>query len=199
MRIGVFGGTFDPPHIGHLILAEDAREQLELDLVLWVLTPYPPHKTKQKISPVHDRMSMVLLAISGNAKFSLSRVDIDRQPPHYAVDTVALLVEKNAKAEIVYLMGADSLNDLPTWHEPGKLVELCHGIGVMMRHGEVPNTHQLELQIAGLSEKLHLLETPLIEVSGSDIRHRVAAGKQFRYLVPEKVHHYILNHILYKL
>ena len=199
MRIGIFGGTFDPPHLGHLILAEDAREQLGLDQVLWVLTPYPPHKTKQRISPLHDRMSMVLLAISGNAKFNLSRVDIDRQPPHYAVDTVALLREKNPKDEFFYLMGADSLNDLPTWHKPDEFVSLCHGIGVMMRHEVAPNTTQLELKITNLSDKLHFLETPLIEISGSFIRNRAAEGKQFRYLVPDKIHHYILNHKLYQL
>jgi nicotinate-nucleotide adenylyltransferase len=198
MRIGIFGGTFDPPHIGHLILAEDAREQLGLDQILWVLTPFPPHKTMQKISPIQDRMSMVLLAIAGNTKFILSRMDIDRQPPHYAVDTVALLLEKRPKDEIFYLMGADSLDDLPTWHEPQRFVSLCHGIGVMMRHDEAPDTSKLEFEIAGLSEKLQFLWTPVIEISGSDIRDRVATGKPFRYLVPDKIHHYILNHKLYQ-
>ncbi len=198
MRIGIFGGTFDPPHLGHLILAEDAREQLGLDQVLWVLTPYPPHKTKQRISPLHDRMSMVLLAISGNAKFNLSRVDIDRPPPHYAVDTVAMLREKKPKDEFFYLMGADSLSDLLTWHEPEKFVSLCHGIGVMMRHEDDPNTTNLELKIPNLSDKLHFLETPLIEISGSFIRDRASGGKQFRYLVPDKIHQYIFNHKLYQ-
>ncbi len=197
MRIGIFGGTFDPPHIGHLILAEDAREQLGLDQVLWVLTPFPPHKTMQKISHIQDRMSMVLLAIAGNSNFNLSRVDLDREPPHYAADTVALLREKNPKDEFFYLMGADSLTDLPTWHEPQRFVSLCHGIGVMMRHDNVPDTSKLELEIGGLSEKLHFLQTPVIEISGSDIRTRATERKSFRYLVPDKIHHYILNHKLY--
>lgn len=199
MRIGIFGGTFDPPHIGHLILAEDAREQLELDLVLWVLTPFPPHKNMQKISSVQDRMSMVLLAIAGNSRFSLSRVDIDRQPPHYAVDTVALLGEKNPEDELYYLMGADSLDDLLTWHEPQRFVSLCHGIGVMMRHDNTPDPIKLELEIEGFREKLHFLHTPVIEISGSDIRKRAAEGKPFRYLIPDKIHHYIINHKLYQL
>lgn len=197
MRIGIFGGTFDPPHIGHLILAEDAREQLDLDQVLWVLTPYPPHKTMQKISPVQDRMSMVLLAIAGNSNFNLSRVDMDREPPHFAADTVAILREKNPKDEFFYLMGADSLNDLPAWHEPHMFISLCHGIAVMMRHDEALETSKLELEIGGLSEKLHFLQTPVIEISGSDIRARVGEGKSIRYLVPDKIHHYILNHKLY--
>lgn len=198
MKIGIFGGTFDPPHIGHLILAEEAQTQLELDHVLWVLTPFPPHKKMQKICPLNDRMTMLLLAIAGNKKFSLSRVDIDRQPPHYAVDTVAQLREKSPKAEFYYLMGADSLNDLPTWHEPVQFVTLCHGIGIMMRHGESPVTTNLEAEITGLTEKLHFLQTPRIEISGTDIRRRVGNGMQFRYFVPEKIYHYILNHKLYQ-
>jgi nicotinate-nucleotide adenylyltransferase len=110
-----------------------------------------------------------------------------------------MLVEKSPKDDFFYLMGADSLNDLPSWHDPQRFVSLCHGIGVMMRHDETPNTTQLELQITGLSDKLHFLETPLIEISGSVIRNRAAEGKQFRYLVPDKIHHYILNHKLYQI
>jgi nicotinate-nucleotide adenylyltransferase len=198
MKIGIFGGTFDPPHIGHQILAEEAQAQLLLDQVLWVLTPYPPHKITQKISPLQDRMTMVLLAIVGNQKFSLSRVDIDRQPPYYAADTVELLREKSPREEFVYLMGADSLFELPTWHDPVQFVAQCHGLGIMKRHSELVDTTQLEAQIPGLREKIHFLEAPLIEISGSDIRHRVESGQQFRYFVPDKIYHYILNHKLYQ-
>ena len=198
MKTGIFGGTFDPPHMGHLILAEEAAEQLELDHVLWVLTPFPPHKRMQKISPVQDRMSMVLLAIAGNRKFSLSRVDIDRQPPHYAAETVSLLRKKSSEDEYYYLMGADSLNDLPTWHAPVEFVSLCDGIGIMVRYNEFVDTTALEAQVPGLEKKLHFMETPIIEISGSDIRRRVESGKQFRYFVPDKIYHYILNHKLYQ-
>ena len=198
MKIGIFGGTYDPPHIGHLILTQEAQAQLELDHVLWVLTPFPPHKRTQKISPIQDRMMMVLLAIANNRNFSLSRVDIDRQPPHYAVDTVKLLREKSPKDEFYYLMGADSLNDLTTWHEPIEFVSECHGIGVMRRSGELLLTTKLEAEIPGLNEKIQFLDTPNIEISGSDIRYRVKNGKQFRYFVPEKIYHYILNHKLYQ-
>jgi nicotinate-nucleotide adenylyltransferase len=198
MRIGIFGGTFDPPHIGHLILAQEACTQLALEQVLWVVTPFPPHKKTQIISPIHDRISMVLLAITGNSDFSLSRVDIDRQPPHYAVDTVALLREKSPKDEFYYLMGADSLNDLSTWHEPTQFVTKCHGIGIMVRCGEEINTSKLEAEVPGLSEKLHLLDTPFIEISGSEIRTRVNNNQEFRYFLPEKIYHYILNHKLYQ-
>jgi nicotinate-nucleotide adenylyltransferase len=198
MKIGIFGGTFDPPHIGHLILAEEASEQLHLDHVLWVLTPFPPHKISQKISPLQDRISMVLLAISGNRKFSLSRVDIDRKRPHYAANTVSILREKSPADEFYYLMGTDSLNDLPSWHEPVQFVSLCQGIGILTRQGVSVDTTELEEEIPGLREKLHFLETPIIEISGSEIRRRVEGGKQFRYFVPDKIYHYILNHKLYQ-
>src|SRR4030043_877461 len=183
MKIGIFGGTYDPPHIGHLILTQEAQAQLELDHVLWVLTPFPPHKRTQKISPIQDRMMMVLLAIANNRYFSLSRVDIDRQPPHYAVDTVVLLREKSPKNKFYYLMGADSLNDLSTWHDPVQFVTKCHGIGIMVRCGEETNTSKLEAEIPGLRENLHLLETPFIEISGSEIRKRVKNGTDFRYFL----------------
>ncbi len=197
MKIGIFGGTFDPPHLGHLILAAATQEQLGLDRVLWVLTPFPPHKMNLRISPLHDRLTMLLLAIAGNSNFSLSRVDIERQPPHYAVDTVNILRQNNNKDTFFYLMGADSLNDLLTWHEPARFVQACDGLACLKRAGEAMDKDGLEAQIPGLQEKLHYLDTPLIEISGSDIRLRVKNGRQFRYLVPEKVFHYILNHKLY--
>jgi nicotinate-nucleotide adenylyltransferase len=198
MKIGIFGGTFDPPHIGHLILAQEACSQLELEHVLWVVTPFPPHKKTQVISPIHDRMSMVLLAIAGNSNFVLSRIDIDRPPPHYAVDTVAILREKSPKDEFYYLMGADSLNDLTMWHEPAQFVANCDGIAIMVRRGENIDASKLEAEITGLSEKLHVLETPSIEISGSEIRRRVKNSMDFRYFIPDKVYHYILNHKLYQ-
>ncbi len=198
MKIGIFGGTFDPPHVGHLILAADAQEQLGLERVLWVLTPFPPHKYGQKISSIQDRMTMVLLTIADNAHFSLSRVDIDRPPPHYAVDTVNLIRQNSPEDEYFYLMGADSLNDLPNWHEPGQFLGACDGLCVMKRYGEYIDAAKSTAQIPGLAEKLHILNTPLIEISGSDIRRRAREGKQFQYLVPDKLNHYILNHKLYQ-
>jgi len=198
MKIGIFGGTFDPPHLGHLILAADAQEQLGLDRILWVLTPFPPHKKEQKITSHQERMMMVLLAIAGNPHFSLSRVDIDRPPPHYAVDTLNKLHQNCPMDTLFYLMGADSLNDLLTWHDPVQFVAACDGLGIMRRQDEAIDTTQLNAIIPDLKEKLYFLESPIIEIAGSDIRERVKNGKQFRYLVPEKIYHYILNHKLYQ-
>jgi len=198
MKIGIFGGTFDPPHLGHLILAAEAQEQLELDHVLWVLTPFPPHKQGQIISGLHDRMAMVMLAMAGNPLFKLSRVDIDRMPPQYAVDTVKILKESAPRDMFFYIMGADSLNDLMEWHEPGAFVAACDGIGVMKRPGETIDVKKTEKSLPGIGKKLHTLDIPAIDIAGADIRARVKAGRQFRYLVTDKVHQYILNHKLYR-
>jgi nicotinate-nucleotide adenylyltransferase len=197
MKLGILGGTFDPPHIGHLILAEEAQAQLKLDHVLWVLTPFPPHKKKQKITPLKDRLKMVVGAITDNPIFILSTVDINRPQPHYAVDTLQLLHDAAPNDELYYLMGADELNDLPTWHQPVVFLCRCKGIGVMMRHGETINIAQLEGEIPGLSAKLHYLKTPIIEISASDIRKRVEQGKNFRYFVPKAVFQYIIKNKLY--
>jgi nicotinate-nucleotide adenylyltransferase len=198
MRIGVFGGTFDPPHIGHLILASEAQEQYDLDHVLWVLTPFPPHKELQKISPLEDRLKMVELAISSNPSFILSRVDVDRKPPHFAVDTMRLLKDEAPRSEFYYLMGLDSVNDLMAWHKPADFIRLCDGIIVMQRLGEVLDSSNLELNIPGIGEKLCLLKTPIIEISATQIRMRVASGKQYRYFVPEIIYRYIKDLRLYQ-
>ncbi len=198
MKVGIFGGTFDPPHLGHLILAAEALEQLQLDQVFWVLTPFPPHKQGQKISSIEHRMTMVLLAIAENSNFCFSRVDVDRPPPQYALDTVNLLRQASSRDTFYYLMGADSLNDLPEWHDPLKFIEACDGLGIMKRQDEYIETSRLETLFPGLIEKLRFLNTPFIDISGRDIRERVKTGKQFRYFVPEKIYHYILNHKLYQ-
>ena len=134
--IGIFGGTFDPPHLGHLILAAEAYAQLGLERCLWVLTPDPPHKQGQSITPLKHRLAMLKLAIAGDPQFELSTVDLDRPGPYYAVDTVKILAAQIPGANLVYLMGGDSLRDLPKWHLPADFVDACHAIGVMRRPGD---------------------------------------------------------------
>jgi nicotinate-nucleotide adenylyltransferase len=198
MRIGVFGGTFDPPHIGHLILASEAQEQCKLDQVLWVLTPFPPHKELKKLTSLEDRLKMVELAISRNTSFILSHVDVDRKPPHFAVDTMRLLKAEAPSNEFFYVMGLDSVNDLTTWHKPADFIRLCNGIIFMQRHGEVFDSSKLESDFPGIGGKLVLLQTPIIEISATDIRGRVKMGKQYRYYVPEKIYRYIKEHNIYQ-
>ncbi len=197
MKIGIFGGTFDPPHIGHQILAAEALEQLCLDCVYWVLTPYPPHKQSGLVTSVSHRLKMVELAIDDNPNFILSNVDIERDPPHYALDTILILKAILPGDELFYLMGLDSLNDLPAWHHPIDFIAVCDHIGVMVREGQELNLAQLEIRIPGISKKVLFLKTPLIGISASDIRARAISGRQFRYLVPNSVYQYIQKNHLY--
>lgn len=198
MRLGVFGGTFDPPHLGHLVLAAEAQEQLQLERILWLLTPTPPHKPGQIISPLEYRLAMLEAAIRHNPGFEISRVDIDRPPPHYALDSMRFLRREHPDDVLYYLMGGDSLQDLPTWHEPIEFVSACDYLGVMLRPGIQIDLTDLERKIPGIGEKVCFVGTPLLEISASDIRKRVSQGRHYRYFVPEEVHRIIEAHHLYR-
>jgi nicotinate-nucleotide adenylyltransferase len=198
MRIGVFGGTFDPPHLGHLILAEEAAWQLRLDRLLWVLTPDPPHKLGRPITALEVRLAMLRAATWDNPGFELSQVELNRPGPHYAVDTVRLLVEANPGSEIVYLMGGDSLRDLPAWHHPGEFINRCAGLGVMRRPGDEIDLEALDQRLPGLLVKVEFINAPLLEISASQIRHRAANGQPFRYFIPPAVYEIIVAHRLYQ-
>jgi nicotinate-nucleotide adenylyltransferase len=198
-RIGVFGGTFDPPHVGHLILAAEAQDQLRLDRLLWVLTPDPPHKQDQSISPLSIRMKLLLAAIGDNPSFELCRVDMERPGPHYAVDTVQILKGQFPSSEIYYLIGGDSLHDLPTWHQPQRLIHLIEGLGVMRRPGDEVDLRELEQEIPGLTQKICFIEAPLLEISARQIRQRISAGRAYRYYVPPAVYRLIEELGIYQL
>ncbi len=193
MKIGIFGGTFDPPHIGHQILAAEARHQLGLDRVLWVLTPDPPHKQGQEISPAEIRLELVRAAIQGEPGFELSRVDLDRPGPHYSIDTVSLLRAQYPGAELFFLIGSDSLHDLPTWHTPQEFVAACDGLAVMQREHETVDLDLLELLLPGLGPKLHFISAPLFQVASSEIRARIHDGAPYRYFLPESVYRIIIE------
>ncbi len=197
-RIGVFGGTFDPPHLGHLILASEARAQLRLDRLLWVLTSVPPHKLGQSITALEDRLAMLQRALKGEPAFEISRVDIDRPGPHYSADTMRLLRKANPGATLAFLIGEDSLRDLTTWHDPAALVAECDEIGVMQRPAVVTDLSVLEAKIPGIAAKVHFVDAPLLEIASHEIRSRVAEGRPFRYFVPEAVYKYILEKGLYR-
>jgi len=197
-RLGIFGGTFDPPHIAHLILAAEARSQLSLDRLLWVLTPTPPHKHEREITPLVDRLPMLHSAIDGDADFELSRVDIERQPPHYALDSVRLIREMNTQAELFYLMGGDSLHDLHTWHKAGEFVAACDFIGVMRRPDDGVLLLAVEEQIPEIQDKLRFIDAPRLEISASEIRRRISEGRPFRYFLPPEVYKFIQEHNLYR-
>jgi len=198
MRYGVFGGTFDPPHNGHLALAQAALIQLDLDCVLWVITADPPHKQGWPLSPVQDRLDMVLAAIAGQPRFQVSRVDIDRPGPHWAADTVALLKQAHPGVELVYLMGGDSLRDLPTWGRPRDLLSSAT-LGVLLRPGAEVDPAGLEHELPGITRKVAFVAAPRMALSSHDLRQRVADGQPIDGLTPPGVAALIEARGLYRL
>ena len=197
-QIGLFGGTFDPPHLGHLILASEAYSQLDLNRLLWVLTPDPPHKQDQSITPIAHRLAMVKLAIQDNPTFELSRIELDRPGPHYTLDTIELIAEQYPHADITPIIGGDSLRDLPKWNRPRELLQACHWVGVMHRPGEQENLEALEKELPGISSKVHYVDAPLLEIESREIRSRIMDGKPFQYYLRPAVYEYIKEHHLYQ-
>jgi nicotinate-nucleotide adenylyltransferase len=197
-RLGIFGGSFDPPHIGHLILASEARAQLDLTRVLWVLTPAPPHKLDQELSGLKERSAMLKLAVKDEPAFELSTVELERPGPHYTLDTLKILSGQNPNSELVLLLGGDSLRDLPSWHLPAYLVAACQQIGVMSRPGPPTSLPDLEKTIPGLSSKVRFIEAPLLGIASREIRRRVSEGLPFRYYLLPSIYDYIQTHKLYR-
>lgn len=197
-RIGLFGGTFDPPHIGHLILAGEAVYQFDLTRFLWVLTPDPPHKLDNPITPLQHRLPMLQRMIMHNPAFEISRVEIDRPGPHYTIDTVRLIAQQEPDAELYLLIGGDSLHDLPTWRLSADLVAEVSNIGVMRRPGDSIDLTSLEEKLPGVTEKVRFLDALVQPVSSSELRRRVAAGEMYRYYVAPEVYDYIETNQLYR-
>ena len=196
--LGIFGGTFDPPHIGHLILAAEALQQLQLTRVLWVLTPQPPHKPDPDITAMPQRLEMLKRALGSTPRFELSTVEIDRPGPHYSLDTVDLLQARYPSARLMLLIGADSLRDLPTWHRSDELATALHSFGVMRRPGVELDLTELEKALPGLKNKIRFFETPQLEISSTSIRERIACGGHFRFYLPPSVYDYIQQNKLYR-
>ncbi len=196
-RIGLFGGTFDPPHLGHLVLASLAADALALDAVWFVLAAAPPHKQQQPVTPVARRLEMLTLALADNPIFQVSHIDIERPGPHYTVDMVALAQAGQPDDDLFFLMGGDSLRDLPKWYRPKQLLQLCPLV-VLQRPGADLDIKALESALPGLQRRVTFLEGPEIAVSATMIGERVRAGRTIRYLVPEAVRQYIYRHGLYR-
>jgi len=197
-RLGIFGGTFDPPHVGHLILAAEARDQLNLDCVIWVLSPDPPHKHGKKIASLEHRLEMVQLAIEEDDSFNISFVDINRPGPHYTVDMVKLLRKEYPDCEIFYLMGGDSLEDFDNWYKPDEILAAVDGIGVMRRPGDDIDLTTLIDHLPILAEKINFITAPLLEISARQIRYRVFEERAFRYYLLPSVYEYIIEQNLYQ-
>jgi nicotinate-nucleotide adenylyltransferase len=201
-RIGVFGGTFDPIHLAHLVIAQEALTRLHLDRVLFVPTGHPPHKPHQYISPPGQRRAMVERAVAEDSRFALSTVELDRPGPSYTVDTLAeLRATWNGPIELFLILGGDMVHDLPQWHDPAGIVRQVAGIIAIQRPGFAftPDVlEHLERQVAGLSTRLLPIEAPQLAISATMIRRRVARFLPVRYLVPDAVADYIEAQGLYR-
>jgi len=198
MNIGVLGGTFDPIHMGHLIIAEEIRGQLDLAEVLFVPAGEPWLKTNNSISPAEHRVQMLRLAIADEPSFKLSTIEIERAGPSYTVDTIAQFKSQiGTEDRLFFILGWDNLMQLPQWREPSRLVQMCSLVAVPRVGYPSPDLNTLEAAIPGLSQGVILLHTPQIEISSSEIRHRVTRGLSIHHLVPEPVEKYIREHNLY--
>ncbi len=196
MKIGYFGGTFDPPHLGHQILASEALFQLDLDFVRWILTPSPPHKTTQEISSIEHRIEMLQTAFDDYPKFALSRIDLDRNPPHYAADTVGLLKEQDSSSTLIYIIGEDSLRDLPNWYAPARFLEHIDQLCVARRPDVSVDLSELDQTLPGIKNKVVFLTNFKLQISSSIIRERITSNAPYQHLVAPGVYSYInTNHI----
>jgi nicotinate-nucleotide adenylyltransferase len=198
-RLGILGGTFDPPHVGHLWLGTMAAEAMELDRVLFMPAAQPPHKVNEPVSRATDRLLMTRLAIAADPTFELTTIEMERPGPSYTIDSVAELQERHGPDVRLYLvMAADSLDQIDTWREPDLLLERIEWI-VGPRPGvPVPDRAMLERRFGSGASRIHLLDGPSLDVSSSEIRRRVAAGHAIRYLVPRGVEELIVDRGLYR-
>jgi nicotinate-nucleotide adenylyltransferase len=199
--LGVFGGTFDPIHIAHLAVAEEAAEAMGLERILFVPAGEPPHKPGREITPGVHRLAMVELAIAGNDRFAVDRLELERPGPSYTVDTLEALRSRpdaGAAPELTLVLSAEAFLGLMTWHEPRRVLELARVV-VAPRDG-YPDAGPafLRRHLPDLADRATFLDAPRLRLSASELRERVANGRSLRYLVPDAVAAYIGDHGLYK-
>jgi len=198
VNIGVLGGTFDPIHIGHLVIAEEARIKLGFKEVLFVPAGQPWRKLDRNITPADQRVEMVRRAIADNPHFKLCTLEVERPGPSYTVDTLTMLQKQlGSKASLFFILGRDTLAELPLWKEPKKVVQLCRLV-VPPRLGSKDLRH-LGTAIPGLLDKVIQLDMPVIGISSAEIRQRIAQGLTIRYLVPAEVEKYIIEQKVYSI
>jgi nicotinate-nucleotide adenylyltransferase len=201
VRIGLFGGTFDPPHLGHLVLAEWARSALRLDRVVFMPAGAPPHKRGRALSDPAHRLAMTRLAVRGNPAFAVSPLEMRRAGPSFTVDTLRTLGRRHPRSRLFLLMGADSLADFPTWHEPREIARLATLV-VAARAAAGPAGRRApahdRVQRGAAPGRVVMLDNPLVAISASALRARARAGRSLRYLVPDAVAAYVARHHLYR-
>jgi nicotinate-nucleotide adenylyltransferase len=199
MRTGILGGTFDPVHNAHLMIAGEALRRLELDEVLFIPTSHTPLKEDTVITPEEHRVRMVELAIAGNPVFRLSRIEIDRAGISYTVDTLAEIKQSPGNdSELYFIIGLDSLKTLLRWKGPDRIIEMCRLVTILRPGYDVPDIDELEKSIPGITERLIIIGDLAPDISATNIRRRVAAGLPINDFVPGPVEQYILENGLYR-
>jgi len=198
VNLGLMGGTFDPIHLGHLVSAETARDQFNLDYVIFIPAGLPPHKNLSGVSAPEHRYMMTTLAVMSNPAFIVSRYEVDRDEPSYTIDTVRYFVEREtAGAKLYFITGFDAIIDMLTWKDYAELLELCTFIAVTRPGYSMKRLEEIQRSLPGIVDKIHLLEIPALSISSTYIRECVALGKTIKYLTPEPVEQYIGKQRLY--
>ena len=195
-RIGIFGGTFDPIHVGHLVIATECLHVLGLQRVAFVPSASPPHKPNQFLSAPADRLAMLKLAIHERPQLFVDSIEFERPGPSFTVDTLRELRRRDPQSDFVFIMGADSLRELHLWRDPGGIVAQAE-LAVARRPGVAIDLAEVNRRVPGAAERVHVVDVPLIGVSSSDIRRRVGAGEPISFQMPWKVEMYIRERKLY--
>jgi nicotinate-nucleotide adenylyltransferase len=196
VKVGILGGTFDPVHVAHLIIADRAREELALDSVLFMPAGEPWRKSHRTVSEGEHRLAMLKLAVEGNDAFGISDLELRRDGPTYTADTLEALAAERLDDAFWFIVGADALADLPNWREPERIVR--HAV-LAVAPRDAQEVNAMSLNVPGIAPgRIVLFEAPRMAVSSSDVRDRVRAGRSIRYLVPDTVERYIRDHGLYR-
>lgn len=195
-RTGILGGTFDPLHLGHLLIAEQARDQLNLDRVLFVPAGRPPHKASIPITDPKLRLDMVHAGVAGNPAFSVSASDLGVTAPSLTFELLERLSRDREHDQLFFIMGEDSLHDLASWANPSRIVELA--TLAVARRPLSPDASRVLPDVPGLDQQLEWMNSPSCDISSTDIRHRVRAGRSIRYMVPDEVRTYIETQGVYR-
>ena len=198
MRVGIFGGTFDPVHQGHMIVAEQVMNELHLDHVVFVPGGIPPHKDASSVrANAEDRFAMVKVAVAGNAKFSVDRVEVDAGRPMHSVETVSIFKERSPKDEWFFITGADEVANLLAWKEPDRLLEQVVMVAATRPGYDLSRLDHLEAALRNF-DRIFPVECTRVDISATGIRRRMLQGKSIRYLVPEGVYEIIEQRRLYE-
>lgn len=198
-RLGIYGGSFDPVHLGHLLLAETCREACELDRVMFLPCGQSPHKPRGAIASGQQRAEMLEFAVAGDSRFGVCRIELERSGPSFTVETLRQLRVEQPDSELFFLMGADSLADLPLWREPQAILELATIVAVNRGHRPPPDWLSLENRLGSIvRDRVRLVTMPAIDLSATEIRERIRSTRSVRFQVPRAVEEYIRHNGLYR-